>query len=437
VLQEFDCVIVGFQLSLHHADAHKDLQRIGGACHARAARKPPPHHPDVAGHFDWHLLRDLDLFFCRFTGEQSSHEHQQTWEQRSVHYKFPWGPQEGEEEYPWWKYWNRPYAKYDEMRTLQETMDGAEAVAISIWMNAPTIEYGDKNLQSATINGVSNDYDRIMDLNLQSGRYFTAGESIAGDRKVIVGHEVAEQLFPPNMDPVGKEIEVYGDRLIVIGLFAKEGKSILETSNDNVIMVPYQYLVSKVKVDGFSVEPAILVEPKDGVSMDELKDEIRGVMRGIRRVRPSQEDNFALNQISIISGAISQLFGVLDIVAIIIGGFAILVGGFGIANIMFVSVRERTNLIGIKKALGAKNYFILLEFLIEAIILAILGGIIGLIIVFFVVKGLSVAIHFDLILDMKNILSGIITSAIIGFLAGIIPAIIAARMRPVDAIRFK
>ena len=351
--------------------------------------------------------------------------------------KFPWGLEEGETEYPWWKYWNRPYAKYDEMRVLQEKVRGAEAIAISIWMNAPTIEYGGRNVKRATINGVSEDYKNVMDLNLASGRYFTPAESNAGDRKVIVGSDVAKELFPSSVDPVGKEIECLGDKLTVIGVFEKEGKTLVQNTNDNLIMVPYQYLVTRVKVDGFEVEPAILVEAKPNVTLDELKDEIRGVMRGVRRVRPTQEDNFALNQISIISGQITQFFGVLDIVAIIIGGFAILVGGFGIANIMFVSVRERTNLIGIKKALGAKNYFILLEFLIEAVILAVIGGIIGLVFVFFTVKGLSAAVDFDLILDLRNIMRGITVSAVIGLIAGIWPAVSASRLNPVEAIRFK
>ena len=351
--------------------------------------------------------------------------------------KFPWAPEEGETEYPWWKYWNRPYAKFDEMRTLQEKLTGAEAVAVSIWMGGPVLKNGDRNMTNATLNGVSQDYNRIMDLNLQSGRYFTGAEVNSGQPKAIIGYEVGMQLFPNNIDPVGREIDIFGQKVMVIGLFAKEVKTLIQNTNDDLVMVPYQYLVSKVKVDGFQVEPAILVKAKDGVPLDELKDEIRGVMRADRRVRPSQEDNFALNQISVISNQLSQLFGVLDVVALIIGGFAILVGGFGIANIMFVSVRERTNLIGIKKALGAKNYFILLEFLIEAIILSIIGGLIGLVLVFFTVQGLSAAIDFKLTLDLKNIIWGISTSAIIGFIAGIIPAIVAARMRPVDAIRFK
>jgi putative ABC transport system permease protein len=304
-------------------------------------------------------------------------------------------------------------------------------------MGGPVVKNGDRNVSNATLNGVSQEFNEVMNLDISAGRYFTPQESMSGAPIVILGSEVAAQLFAGGVNPVGKEVDVFGDKLTVIGVFAKEGKSLVNTSNDNVIMVPYFYLTSKVKIDGFQVEPAIMVRPKDGVTVDELKDEIRSVMRAARRIPPKVKDNFAMNQISIISGQITAIFGVLDVVALIIGGFAILVGGFGIANIMFVSVRERTNLIGIKKALGAKNYFILLEFLIESVILAIIGGIIGLVLVFFTVKGLSAAIDFALVLDLRNILRGLIVSSVIGLIAGFWPAWSASRLNPVDAIRFK
>ena len=351
--------------------------------------------------------------------------------------KFPWGPEEGDTEYAWWNYWNRPYTTYDEMKKLQDNVGSAEAVAIAIRMNGPIVKNGDRSVSNSTINGVSQDYNVVMNLNIGEGRYFTPAENSGGDPKVILGSEIAAQLFSGGADPVGQQVDLFGDKLTVICVFTKEGKSLVNTSNDNVVMLPYFYLTSKVKIDGFGVQPYITVRPRDGVSADELKDEIRSVMRAARRIPPKKKDNFAINQISIISNQISSIFGVLDIVAIIIGGFAILVGGFGIANIMFVSVRERTNLIGIKKALGAKNYFILLEFLMEAVILSIIGGIIGLVLVFFTVRGLSAAIDFELFLDLKNIIRGITVASVIGLIAGFWPALIASRLNPVEAIRFK
>ncbi len=351
--------------------------------------------------------------------------------------KFPWGLEEGEAEYPWWRYWNRPYANYDEMKKVQDNVSTASAVAISIWMNGPVVKFGDRSVRSATINGVSQDFNRVMDLNIERGRYFTPAENFGGDHKVILGADVIKELFQGNTDPIGKEIDLMGSKLTVIGVFAKEGKSIVETSNDNIVMMPYYFLTSLIKVDGFQVEPTIMVEAREGVSNAQLKDEIRSVMRSARRISPKQSDNFALNQISIIGDQISSIFGVMDWVAAIIGGFAILVGGFGIANIMFVSVRERTNLIGIKKALGAKNYFIFLEFLTEAVILSVIGGMLGLLMVFLVLKGLTSAISFNLAMNLSNILWGLLVSSVIGLIAGIVPAISASRMNPVNAIRFK
>jgi putative ABC transport system permease protein len=351
--------------------------------------------------------------------------------------KFPWGPEEGDTEYAWWKYWNRPYATYDEMKKVQDNVTGASAVAISIWMDGQVVKFKDRSVKNTTINGVSQDFNEVMSLNIPTGRYFTQSENLSGDQVAIVGADVAAELFPANIDPISQQIDFMGRKLTVIGVFAKEGKSLVNTSNDNEVMMPYHALTRIVKVDGWRVEPTIMVEAKSGVSMDELKDELRSVMRAVRRIAPAREDNFSLNQISIISQQISSIFSVFDVIAIIIGGFAILVGGFGIANIMFVSVRERTNLIGIKKALGAKNYFIMFEFLIEAVILSVIGGLMGLLLVFLVLKVLTSAISFSLVLNLKNIFWGIVTSSVIGLVAGIVPAIIAARMNPVKAIRFK
>ena len=174
---------------------------------------------------------------------------------------------------------------------------------------------------------------------------------------------------------------------------------------------------------------------KNGITDVEVESELRGLMRSIRRLRPGLDDNFALNKTTILSNQLDLVFGVLNIAGAIIGGFSILVGGFGIANIMFVSVKERTNIIGIQKSLGAKSYFILLQFLIESIILCLMGGIIGLSLVYgatFIVKALA---DIQVVLDVKNMIVGISISVSIGIISGIIPAFFAARMDPVEAIR--
>jgi len=158
-------------------------------------------------------------------------------------------------------------------------------------------------------------------------------------------------------------------------------------------------------------------------------------MRSIRRLRPGEEDNFSLNKTSLLSNQLDKVFTVLHTVGLIIGLFSILVGGFGIANIMFVSVKERTNIIGIQKSLGAKSYFILLQFLIESIILCMMGGVVGLGLVYGATALVSAAADIQVVLDIKNVIIGIGTSVTIGVISGIVPAYAASRMDPVEAIR--
>jgi len=184
-----------------------------------------------------------------------------------------------------------------------------------------------------------------------------------------------------------------------------------------------------------NLQGMIVVKAKPGVSLEEMKDELTGIMRAVRKLKPKAEDNFAINQTDIISKIFDQLFGVIAVVGWIIGGFSLLVGGFGIANIMFVSVKERTRIIGIQKSLGAKKYFIMLQFLFEAVFLSLFGGILGLIIVFILAFTVSQVFDMHLILTQKNILLGIFVSAFIGFVSGLIPAWNASRLDPVEAMR--
>ena len=353
--------------------------------------------------------------------------------------RWPW--QFSNEEYAWWDYIKRPTMSYDEYKLLNEKLTKAKAVAIDVWLNVDEVKYLDNTLQNVALSGVTENYDQIYNLNFKSGRYFVPNESVGGSEVALIGYEVAAQLFPPNVEPVGKFVwfRVSGRqyKMKIIGVLEKEGESIIDISNDNSIIIPFNYIRRVVDMKSGFIDPAIEVRPKDGVTADEIKDEIYPIMRNARNLRPSEPNDFAVNEVTLAADALDSLFGMLNIVGFIIGGFSILVGGFGIANIMFVSVKERTNIIGIKKSLGAKNYLILTEFLIEAVVLAMIGCIIGLTLVWGVMLVADKLTGFGFILAWNNILIGTSISVALGVIAGIIPAITASRMDPVEAIRSK
>lgn len=353
--------------------------------------------------------------------------------------RWPW--QFSNEEYTWWEYMKRPTMQYDEYLILQDKVTQAKAVAIETWLNADEVKFRDKTIKSASISGVTEQYDEVYTMNFVDGRYFTASESVGGSEVAILGFEVAEELFPPGISPVGKYIMVHANglqyKLRVIGLLEKEGSSIIDISNDNSIIIPFNFIRRVYGENSRIMDPMIEVRPKEGVTADEIKDEIYPIMRNARNLRPAEPNDFAINEVTLAADALDSMFMVLNIVGLIIGGFSILVGGFGIANIMFVSVKERTSIIGIKKSLGAKNYLILTEFLIEAIFLSLVGCLFGLLLVWLLMKAADSLTDFGFILSLQNVLIGASISIGLGVLAGIVPAITASRMDPVEAIRSK
>ena len=299
-----------------------------------------------------------------------------------------------------------------------------------------SVEHQSTVVENVSVVAVTHDYDQIKSFELVAGRYFTLLETNAGKNVCIIGMAVAQGLFGEK-NPVGKTIKVFKRKLTVIGVFGIEGESIFGNSVDNQVLMPINYARQVTRIDRRSANPTIMVRGKTGVETEALKDELRGIMRSIRSLKPKAEDNFALNEISVLSNSLESLFDILNIAGTIIGGFSILVGGFGIANIMFVSVKERTHLIGIEKSLGAKNWFILLEFLSEAVFLSLMGGVSGLIIVYLLTFAASYALDVDIYLTIGNILKGIAISVSIGLISGIIPAYLASRLSPVEAIRSK
>ena len=341
--------------------------------------------------------------------------------------KWPWG---GSGEYQWWKYYKRPKVTFKEFKQIKERCANANTVAFSFG-GSRTVKNGNNVLENVEVNGISYEYPQILSFNMADGRFFTQSEMSSGKNFVLIGHNVAEALF--DFNPVGETIKISGINAKVIGLIEKQGESITGNSKDNAVLC--SYLFAKRFINERRSDPLIMVSASDGVTNDELKNDLRGIMRTIRRVRPMEDDNFSMNEVSLIKQGLDQLFSVIGMAGWIIGGFSILVGGFGIANIMFVSVKERTKIIGIQKALGAKNIFILLQFLFESIFLCVLGGVFGLVIVWILATVAGNMLDFNMNLTTQNIILGLWVSAIIGVISGIIPAFSASRMNPVDAIR--
>ncbi len=337
-------------------------------------------------------------------------------------------------DYPWWKYMNRPVPKYSEMQELERILKNSEALAFEVSANNKTVKYRNYTAENSSVIGTSFNFNKIKSFELQEGRYFSFSESNTGKNFAIIGATIADNLFSLS-NPLGKSISVLGRKLTIIGVFKKEGESVIGNSMDNTVLIPLNFARNVVDVRNDRSQPLIMVKAKAGVSNMELVDELRGVMRSVRSLTPREDDDFSLNEASLLSNKLDNLFNMIGVAGWIIGGFSILVGGFGIANIMFVSVKERTNIIGIQKSLGAKSYFILFQFLTESVILSLIGGAIGLLVIFAGTIISTLGFGFDIGLSLNNIILGLSVSGIIGVVSGFIPAYKASEMNPVEAIR--
>lgn len=344
--------------------------------------------------------------------------------------KWPW---DFDSNYPWWKYMNRPVPEYNELDEIVNRCDGAQAAAFVI-SSSITLKYKSNSIENVNITCASHEYDKVKNFEISEGRYFTDIESAAGRPVAIIGDALAQGLFP-NQSPLGEMVKINGAKAVVIGVFKKEGESILGGTSDNEVLVPINYARNLIDIRDEDLDPQIRVRAKPGINNDELISELTGLMRSIRKTKPRTENDFALNQTSLISNQFDSLFDIVGVAGWIIGGFSILVGGFGIANIMFVSVKERTNIIGIQKSLGAKNYFILLQFLFESVFLSLLGGMIGLFIVFIITLLAGDSFGMEISLSQSNIILGLTISILIGVVSGFVPAYGASQLDPVEAIR--
>lgn len=345
--------------------------------------------------------------------------------------RYPWS---NDRNYPWWKYRQRPTSTHEEFLYIQQNASTISAIAIEGYFSRE-VKYKSKVASNTYILAATHDLDKLWLPKVAEGRYFSVNESQSGKNVTLLGATVAKELFGDE-SPIGKFIKAGGYKLRVVGVLEEEGDNILNLVDvDGDIIIPFYF--AKTMVNIRNLWPDIMVKAKPNVTIDEVKDEMRRLLRAYRRLKPTQEDNFALNEMNLLAEIGKQIFGVINAVGWVIGLFSIVVGGFGIANIMFVSVKERTNIIGIQKALGAKNYFILTQFLFEAAFLALMGGIIGLLLIWIGALIVSSFSSFTISLTIGNIMLGLSISAIIGILSGFIPALVAAMLNPVVAINSK
>lgn len=344
--------------------------------------------------------------------------------------KWPWS---FDPNLAWWDIIKWPVPTIKEYEELKKRSEKSEAMAFTI-ITGVTVEYLNNSAEDIALWSPTHDFETVRSFEIEKGRYFSLFESASGKNRACIGSVLAEKLFE-NREPVGKTIEIRGRKLLVIGVFKKEGAGgISDEGLDESVVVPINFTRNIVNIRSESLNPMIIVRAKEGVSVPELKDELTSILRAHRRLKPSAITNFSLNQASLLQQGFDAVFAGINVGGWIIGGFSILVGGFGIANIMFVSVKERTNIIGIQKALGAKNRFILQQFLYEAVMLSLVGGILGLLLVYLGTLIVNAKWDLNMYLTMGNIILGISISGIIGVVAGYTPANTAARLDPVEAI---
>ena len=337
-------------------------------------------------------------------------------------------------EYRWWDYMKRPDITYNHFKFLKANSKLAEDFLFAYGAST-RVKYGRNTSGEVNVSCTTSAFEKMLKINIDRGRMITKAEFDEGSLVAIIGNAVASSLFQEE-DPIGKMIKIKGYSVAVVGVIEKQGGSITNfTDTDNAVYIPY--LAGKMVFGLREPDGELDAIPKEGVTSQELSQELRQLMRQARRIRPGQKNDFSINEFATLSDMLDKILGIIKTVGWIIAAFSLLIGGFGIANIMFVSVKERTKIIGIQKALGAKRYFIMTQFLAEALILAVAGALAGILLIAIILWIAPIPAEYDVHLTFSNILSGVAIASIIGILSGILPAWSAARLNPVDAINSK
>jgi len=339
----------------------------------------------------------------------------------------------GGPDYPWWKYVKRPSPKYEELQQIKERTTTAENAAFIINTQS-SVDVDQNSLNGVILYGITEEFPSMQPMEIQYGRFMTDAEFGLGANAAVIGNEIAEKLFGDAQRAVGKQVTAKGKKINIVGVIKKQGNTLIGGWQfDKSLVTNYRF--SRNLMDEKRADPLIIVKGRSNMTSKAVKDELKSVMRSLHKLGPTQENDFALNDVNDFSDALSKAFVSVNIGGWAIGILSFVVGIFGVANIMFVTVKERTTQIGLKKAIGAKNSVILTEFLLEAAFLCIIGGLIGLILVLILTKIATAVLHFPIFLSPQIIAIAIFICIVAGVLSGIIPAIKAAKMDPVQAIR--
>lgn len=328
-------------------------------------------------------------------------------------------------------YRNRRDIKMSHYEFLKENLQSAESVCPSAG-TATSVTYMEYSIEQVFIIGTTDEYQRTFDMNIDEGRFFTNRESEGGWPVCVIGYDVRDAFFQ-NINPIGKTIQISGHNFKIIGVNEKMGSLLGLFSLDNRILIPINKFF---KMFGTRRSLSINIKAPGVDALEDTKEEVTSVMKRARRIPFGGKADFGVNQQEAFRQTYESLTGLIKTIGTAITMLALIVGSIGIANIMFVSVKERTREIGIRKAIGAKRSTILMQFLIEAVSICLLGGLIGLAIAF----PISLAIDAFLLptaMPLWVVVLALFISALAGVIAGFFPAFQASKLDPVDALRYE